>query len=126
MYLSMSEIQTEREKAVHLRRLGHSTAEVATELKRSPQWVRQCWRRYQSSGWAGLAERSRAPHQHGRRLAAEIQQAVRKARSELEAEVVRGQGLKYIGGRAIRTRLKQWQIGPCSVRTIELIVEAAR
>lgn len=127
MYLSMSEIQAEREKAVHLRRLGYSTAEVATELNRSPQWVRQCWRRYQSSGWAGLAERSRAPQQHGRRLAAAVQQAVRKARSELEAEAAWGQGLKYIGGRAIRTRLKQWTIKPLpSVRSIERIVQAAQ
>ncbi len=123
----MSERQAEREKAVHLRRLGHSTTEVAEELKRSPQWVRQCWRRYQNSGWAGLAERSRAPHQHGRRLGTEIKQAVRKARSELEAEAAQGQGLKYIGGRAIRTRLKQEQIKPLpSVRTIERIVEAAQ
>jgi transposase InsO family protein len=127
MYLTMSETQAEREKAVHLRRLGHTTAEVAEELKRSPQWVRQCWRRYQNSGWTGLAERSRAPQQHGRRLDAQIKQAVRRARSELEAEAARGQGLKYIGGRAIRTRLKQGQIQPLpSVRTIERIVEAAQ
>lgn len=127
MYLAMSERQAEREKAVHLRRLGHTTAEVAAELKHSPQWVRQCWRRYQNSGWAGLAERSRAPHQHGRRLGTEIKQAVQKARSELEAEAAQGRGLKYIGGRAIRTRLKQKQIQPLpSVRTIERIVAAAQ
>ena len=127
MYLVMSETQAEREKAVHLRRLGHSTAEVAAELKRSPQWVRQCWRRYQNRGWAGLGERSGAPHQHGRRIGPEIKQAVRRARSELEAEAAGGQGLKYIGGRAIRTRLKQWHIQPLpSVRTIERMGEAAQ
>lgn len=127
MYLAMSERQAEREKAVHLRRLGHTTAEVAEELKRSPQWVRQCWWRYQNSGWAGLAERSRAPHQHGRRLGPEIKQAVRRARSELEAEAAQGRGLKYIGGRAIRTRLKQGKIQPLpSVRTIERMVAAAQ
>jgi transposase len=128
MYLSsMSELQADREKAVHLRRLGCTTAEVAAELSRSPQWVRKCWRRYQSRGWAGLAESSRVPHQHGRRLSPEIQQMVRRARTELEAEAARGQGLKYIGGRAIRTRLKQWNLQPLpSVRTIERIVEAAQ
>ncbi len=123
----MSELQAEREKAVHLRRLGCSTAEVAAELNRSPQWVRKCWRRYQRTGWAGLAESNRAPHQHGRRLSPETRQLVRRARSELEAEAARGQGLKYIGGRAIRTRLKQWGLQPLpSVRTIERIVEVAQ
>ena len=122
----MSEIQADREKAVHLRRLGHTTAEVAAELKRSPQWVRKWWRQYQCSGWAGLAEGSRAPHQHGRRLSPEIRQAVQRARSELEAEAARGIGLKYIGARAIRTRLKKWKIKPLpSVRSIERILEEA-
>ena len=92
----MSQIQAEREKAVHLRRMGHSSAAIAAELNRSPQWVRKWWRQYQRSGWAGLVERSRAPHQHGRRLSPETRQAVQRARSELEAEAVRGIGLKYI------------------------------
>ena len=122
----MSELQAEREKAVHLCRLGHTSAEVATELGRSPQWVRKWWRQYQQAGWAGLAERSRAPHQHGRRLSPKIRKAVQRARSELEAEAARGVGLKYIGGRAIRTRLKKWKLKPLpSVRSIERILEAA-
>ena len=119
----MNEIQAEREKAVHLRRMGHTTAEVAAELSRSPQWVRKWWRQYQRSGWAGLAEGSRAPHQHGRRLSQEIRQAIQQARSELEVEAVRATGLKYIGGRAVRTRLKQWKIKPLpSVRSIERVL----
>lgn len=122
----MSKIQAEREKAVHLRRLGHTTAEVAAELRRSPQWVRKWWRQYQGSGWAGLAEGSRAPHQHGRHLSPKIRKAVQRARSELEAEAARGLGLKYIGGRAIRTRLKKWKLKPLpSVRSIERILEEA-
>lgn len=122
----MSEIQAEREKAVHLRRLGHTTAEVAAELGRSPQWVRKWWRQYQQFGWAGLTEGSRAPHQHGRRLSPVVRQAVQRARSELEAEAVRSIGLKYIGSRAIRTRLKKWKIKPLpSVRSIERILEEA-
>lgn len=123
----MSQVQAEREKAVHLRRLGHTTAEVATELGRSPQWVRTWWRQYQQSGWAGLSEKSRAPHQHGRRLSPEVRQAVRRARSELEAEAARGIGLKYIGSRAIRTRLKKWKLKPLpSVRSIERILEESK
>lgn len=123
----MSELQAEREKAVHLCRLGHSPAEVATELGRSPQWVRKWWRQYRSSGWAGLTEGSRAPHQPGRRLSPEIRKAVQRARSELEAEAARGIGLKYIGSRAIRTRLKKWKIKPLpSVRSIERILEESK
>ena len=95
----MSELQAEREKAVHLCRLGHSPTEVATELGCSPQWVNKWWRRYQASGWAGLTEKSRAPHQHGRRLSPEIRKAVQRARSELEAEAARGIGLKNIDRR---------------------------
>lgn len=123
----MSELQAEREKAVHLCRLGHSPAEVATELGRSPQWVRKWWRQYRSSGWAGLTEGSRAPHQHGRRLSPEIQKAVQRARSELEAEAAQGIGLKYIGSRAIRTRLKKWKIKSLpSVRSIERILAESK
>jgi putative transposase len=122
----MSQIQAEREKAVHLRRMGHSSAAIAAELNRSPQWVRKWWRQYQRSGWAGLVERSRAPHQHGRRLSPETRQAVQRARSELEAEAARGIGLKYIGARAIRTRLKKGKIKPLpSVRSIERILKQA-
>jgi transposase-like protein len=86
----MSDLQAEQEKAVHLCRPGHSLAEVATELGRSPQWVGKWWRAYQASGWAGLKEKSRAPHQHGRRLSPKIRKAVQQARSELEAGAAQG------------------------------------
>ena len=68
----MNKQQADREKAVHLRRLGHDTAAVATELGYSQQWVRKWWRRYQASGWEGLADQSRTPHQHGRQVSKEV------------------------------------------------------
>jgi transposase InsO family protein len=41
----------------------------------------------------------------------------------LEAEASRGNGLKYIGGCAVRTRLKAWQVEPLpSVPTIERVL----
>lgn len=56
-----------------------------------------------------------------------VHRAVKKARSELEAEAKLGFGLKYIGARAIRTRLKAWQIKPLpSIRTIERILHQAQ
>jgi len=123
----MSQLQVKREQAIHLLRAGLKTKEVATELGHSPQWVRKCWRKYQTEGWAGLVERSRAPHCHGRRMPEKVHRAVKKARSELEAEAKRGSGLKYIGARAIRTRLKAWQTEPLpSIRTIERILHQAQ
>jgi transposase InsO family protein len=72
-------------------------------------------------------DRSRAPHCHGKQLPENVRWAVRKARSALEAEAKRGTGLKYIGARAIRTRLKEWQIKPLpSIRTIERILHQAQ
>jgi transposase len=123
----MSQLQQQREQAIHLLRVGLKPKEVASELGRSPQWVRKCWRKFQAEGWAGLVERSRAPHRHGRRMPENVRRAVKKARSELEAAAKRGTGLKYIGARAIRTRLKAWQIKPLpSIRTIERILHQAQ
>jgi len=118
----MNQQQVDREKAVHLRRMGHETAAVASELGYSPQWVRKWWRRYQAAGWDGLADQSRAPHHHSNRVDNKVRQAVVKARSELEAEASRNQGLKYIGGRAVRTRLKSTVSPLPSVATIERIL----
>lgn len=117
----MSEIEVAREQAVHLLRLGHSVNEVATELGRTPQWVRKCWRRYQTSDWAGLKERSRAPHQPGREIPEPVRRAVLQARSELEAKAARGQELKYVGGKVVRTRLRAKK-----VTTIERILQQAK
>ena len=96
----------ERLTAIHLLRAGHSTTAVAEQLGRSPRWVRKWRQRYEQAGWAGLQERSRAPRQHGRRFSPAVSQLVIQARSELEAEAALGQGLKYIGGRAVRTKLR--------------------
>jgi len=48
---------------------------------------------------------------------------VRQARSELEAAAARNEGLKYIGARAIRTRLKAAEKPAPSLRTIERILQ---
>jgi transposase InsO family protein len=123
----MNDLQAQREQAMHLLRAGLSTQAVAAQLGRSPQWVRKCRRGFEAAGWAGLVARSRAPHQHGRRTSEAVRQAVKKARSELEAEAARGGGLKYIGGIAVRTRLKAQPITPLpSARTIERILRAAK
>jgi transposase len=122
----MASQHDERLTAIHLLRAGHSTTAVAEQLGRSPRWVRKWRQRYEQAGWAGLQERSRAPRQHGRRFSPAVRQLVIQARSELEAEAALGQGLKYIGGRAVRTKLRgRLPAALPSVPTIERILRSA-
>lgn len=119
----MNQTPTAREQAIHLLRAGQSTSAVATALGRSVSWVRRCWQRYQESGWAGVAERSRAPHHHGKQMPEHVRTAIVHARSALEATAARTTGLKYIGARAIRTQLRQAEVTPLpSIATIERVL----
>lgn len=102
----MTSIGDERMSAIHLLRAGQTVSEVAKQLDRSEQWVRKWWRRYQSNGWAGVVEHSRAPQRVPRRLSAEVRREIIVTRSDLEAQAASGEGLKFIGARAVRTRLK--------------------
>jgi transposase InsO family protein len=116
----------ERKTAIHLLRAGQSVQVVASELGRTPRWVRTWRKRYQLAGWDGLQDSSRRPYRLARQTPVAHQQAIRKARSELEAEAATGHGLKYIGGQAIRTRLKEQGLRPLpSITTIERVIRAA-
>lgn len=114
--MTENKLMAQRQQAVHLRRAGLSVAEVAETVGRSQSWVRKWWQRYQAEGWDGLAERSRAPKQQSRKLSDQVRRAICIARSELEAEAARDEGLKYIGAPAVRTRLKQKRITPLPSR----------
>ena len=116
----------ERRRSIHLLRAGQRVKAVAEELGRTTRWVRKCRKRYQTEGWEGLKDRSRRPHRLARQTTEANKQAIRKARSELEAEAAEGKGLKYIGGQAIRTRLKEQGVRPMpSIATIERVIRAA-
>lgn len=116
----------ERKTAVHLLRSGHSIVEVAQELGRSEGWVHKWYQRYQQEGWAGLHSRSRAPHHRPNRLPNSIHQAVREARSELEAEAAERKGLSYIGPGAVQARLVQKKRDPIpSTASISRILQEA-
>ena len=96
------------------------------ELGKSTRWVRKWRKRYQTEGWDGLKDRSRRPHNIARQTRIATKLEIRKARSELEAEASEGKGLKYIGGQAIRTRLKEKGVQPLpSVATIERVIREA-
>lgn len=115
-----------REKAIHLLRSGSRVAEAATACGRSERWVYKWQARYEAEGWAGLASQSRAPKRHGGKLPQGMERAIRRVRSELEAEAASGQGLKYIGAQAIRTRLKQKRLKRVpSCSTIERVLKQA-
>lgn len=116
----------ERRSAIHLLRAGQSVNAVALELKKSTRWVRKWRKRFQTEEWQGLQDRSRRPHKIARQTSAEMKEEIRKARSELEAEASAGKGLKYIGGQAIRTRLKEKGAQPLpSISTIERVIREA-
>ncbi|HIC73042.1 MAG TPA: transposase [Alphaproteobacteria bacterium] len=115
-----------REKAVHMLRSGSNVQEVAKACGRSKRWVYKWQARYQAEGWAGLESQSRAPQKHGRKLTKAMRRSILRARSELEAETASGQGLKYIGSRAIRTRLKKKRLRWIpSCPTIERVLSQA-
>ncbi len=124
--MSEEGLKAQREQAIHLLRSGRSASEVAQVLGRSKRWVRKWRRRFEQEGWKGLKSRSRRPHRLARQLPDKVRQAIRETRSELEAEAARGEGLKFIGSPAIRTRLKEKGIAPLpSRRTIERVLQQA-
>jgi putative transposase len=121
----MTTLSEGRMSAIHLLRAGHTASEVAKQLGRSERWVRKWRQRYRAAGWAGLAERSRAPRRVQRRLSDGVRQKIILARSELEAEAAMGTGLRYVGAQAVRTRLKEQGCDPLpSISSIERMLHA--
>lgn len=117
---------SERKLAIMQLKQGKKVDEVANMLNRHPNWVRKWQKRFSEQGWAGLLEQSRRPKTMPQKLSAEVKQAVCQARWELEAEAALGTGLKYIGGRAVKTKLKEKEVTPLpSVASIERILGEA-
>lgn len=122
----MRTLNEERHEAIALLQAGRTVAEVARQLQHSEPWVRKWRRRFAVAGYSGLHEQSRAPQQCSRELPLVMREAVIRVRMQLEAEASQGQGLKYIGGQAVRTRLQTQGSQPLpSVPTIERIMQAA-
>lgn len=113
-----------RVSAIHLLRSGLSATVVAAQVGRSLSWVYKWRKRYfENQDWEDLKDRSRAPHHHPRQLSQELRQAVKEARSELEAEAKQSRKLSYIGGYAVHNRLKQKGVHPVPSRaSIERIL----
>lgn len=124
--MTNSDLLAERRLAVFQLMKGKTLEEVAQSLDRSINWVWKWHKRYREEGWRGLKDRSRAPKCHGNKLPETVHQAVRQARQELEAEASLGEGLKYVGAIAVRTRLNKKQVEPLpSIPSIERILREA-
>jgi len=121
-------VYSERLAAIHLLRSGVSPKEVAQKLRRSLAWVYKWRQRFRSHlSWESLQDCSRAPKHHPNALSEEVRQAIRQARSELEAEAAQPGCLCYIGAHAVRTRLKRKypRMKPPSISSIERTLSAA-
>ena len=122
----MRTLKEERHEAIALLQAGRTVKAVSEQLQRSPQWVRKWRRRFAKSGYAGLKEEPRTPRRCSRALPQRVKEAVIRARMQLEAEASERQGLKYIGGQAVRTRLQTQGCDPLpSVPTIERMLRSA-
>lgn len=121
-----TDLFTERKHAIMQWKQGKSMTTIAENLNRSTGWAHKWITRYKEEGWSGLQDRSRAPKKHGRALPDEIKRAICQTRVDLEIEAETGHGLKYIGGRAVRTRLEKDGVFPLpSVPTIERLISQA-
>jgi transposase-like protein len=118
--------RSQRQAAIHLLRSGSTVSAVAQQLERSESWVYKWKKRFNQEGWAGLADRSRAPHHVANKLPEEIRRAICRARSELEAEAERSDGLRCIGAHAVLARLWEKRLSPLpSTASIERVLSAA-
>ncbi len=117
----------DRRTLVHLVRSGKSVAEAAKQLGHSRAWGYKWHGRYQArQDWQVLEDCSRRPRHSPRRLAEEIREYIRPARSELEAEAQDKEGLGYIGAAAIGGRLQEQGVEPLpSLSSIERVLRQA-
>lgn len=117
----------ERRTAIHLLRSGRTPAQAAAEMQRSLAWVYK-WRTrfFAQENWNDLQDRSRAPQHSPKRLPEQVRQAIRQARSALEAEADEPEKLSYIGAPAVRARLRKEGVEPLpSISSIERELRAA-
>jgi len=124
--MTKSELLSERKLAIFQLQKGKTINEVAQSLDHSTSWVSKWHKRFKNGGWVGLKDLSRAPKCHGNKLPKPVREAVRQTRLELEADAALGEGLKYVGAIAVRTRLKQKVVESLpSVSSIERILREA-
>jgi hypothetical protein len=117
---------SQRQTFIHLIRSGRSVSQAAQEVGRARCWGYKWKARYDQEGWAGLKEKSRAPHYVARKTPAVVRQEILRVRSVLEAEALERDKLGYIGAAAIYGRLSASLVQPLpGVSTIERLLRQA-
>ena len=117
---------SQRQAFIHLIRSGRSVSQAAQEVGRVRSWGYKWKARYEQEGWAGLKEKSRAPHYVARKTPSVVRQEILRVRSVLEAEALERDKLGYIGADAIYGRLSASDIQPLpGVSTIERLLRQA-
>ncbi len=117
----------ERQTAIHLLRSGLQPCEVAQQMGRSLSWVYKWKGRFEKTDrWDSLQSHSRAPIRRPQQFSEPVRQAIRQARSELEAEAALPGHLHYVGAPAVRARLREKDLSPLpSTATIERVLATA-
>ena len=117
---------SQRQAFIHLIRSGRSVSQAAQEVGRVRSWGYKWKARYEQEGWAGLKEKSRAPHYVARKTPSVVRQEILRVRSVLEAEALERDKLGYIGADAIYGRSSASDIQPLpGVSTIERLLRQA-
>jgi transposase InsO family protein len=117
---------SQRQAFIHLVRSGRSVAQAAQEVGRARSWGYKWKARYDQEGWAGLKEKSRAPHYVARKTPSVVRQEILRVRSVLEAEALESDKLGYMGADAIYGRLSASHLQPLpGVSTIERLLRQA-
>jgi hypothetical protein len=116
-----------RKTLLHLIRSGQSVAAATKAVGRSRSWGHKWWGRFQSTqDWASLRDQPRTPHHQPTQLSASVRQAIRHARSALEAQAHEKAGLGYIGAYAIQAHLRAQNVQPVpSISSVERELRAA-
>ena len=116
----------QRQTFIHLIHSGKTVSQATQEVGRARSWGYKWKVGYEQEGWAGLKERSRAPHHVARKTPPLVRQEILRVRSELEAEARERDKLGYIGANAIYGRLSARNIQPLpGVSTIERLLRQA-
>lgn len=116
-----------RKTLIHLIRSGKKIQAASEELGRCRSWGNKWWRRFRvNRDWEDLRDYPRTPKRQPRRLPLAVRQAIRRVRSELEAEAQQADRLSYIGAHAVRARLQARDVKPVpGITSIERELRAA-
>lgn len=121
--MAASDEYRRREQAIAWYEQGIPFTEIIRRLGRSREWLAKWLRRFREFGWAGLRDRSRAPHTRPRRLPKGVEQEILHWRQRLEQRTHRAWRFAGVGAEVIRDALHRHSVvPPPSISTIERVL----